>query len=54
MKYQFPQPKKNNRPHTPIVPMDLSDTQATHRLVAHATKRVIKTHKDELQKLAYR
>lgn len=45
---------QKNRPHTPIVPMNLSDNEATRRLVAHATKRVIKTHKEELQKLAYR
>ncbi|MFA9485963.1 hypothetical protein LU276_05155 [Moraxella haemolytica] len=42
------------RPTTPIVPMQLSDDEATRRLVAHATQRVIKAHKEELQKLAYR
>lgn len=42
------------RPHTPIVPMTLTDNDATRRLVAHAAKRVIAEHKHELTKLAYR
>lgn len=42
------------RPNVPIVRMDLSDNEATKRLITHATKRVIQQHKQELEKLAYR
>lgn len=42
------------RPIVPLVEMSLGDNEASKRLIAHATKRVIKQHKEELEKLAYR
>ena len=50
----FSTEQRIKRPQVPVVPMQLSDDEATHRLVVHATKRVIKQHYLELEKLAYR
>ena len=37
-----------------ILPISFGEDEATKRVVMHAVKRVIKQHKDELQKLAYK
>lgn len=43
-----------NRPLTPMVDIRLENDKASHRLISHVTKRVIRKHKEELKKLAYK
>lgn len=44
--------KRKSRPIIEVVPMVFDNKQATHRLVLHHVKRVIRKHRDELEKLA--
>ena len=37
-----------------VLPMQFSNDEATKRIVMHYAKRVIRRHKDELNKLAYK
>ena len=42
------------RPIVPVLPMQFGDDEATKRIVMHSAKQVIRQHKDELTKLAYK
>lgn len=42
------------RPIVPVLPMQFGDGEATKRIVMHSAKQVIRQHKDELTKLAYK
>ncbi|NNH78475.1 hypothetical protein HLH17_12500 [Acinetobacter sp. ANC 5380] len=37
-----------------VLPIQFSDDEATRRIVLHHAKRVIRQHREELQKLAYK
>ena len=37
-----------------VLPMQFGDDEATRRIVMHHAKRVIRQHKEEIQKLAYK
>lgn len=47
-------PIQSNRPTTPLVVVSLDDSLAVKRLIQHTSKRVIKEHKEALERLAYR
>lgn len=42
------------RPAVKVLPMQFSDDEATRRIVMHSVRRVIRQHKEEIQKLAYK
>ena len=42
------------RPIVPVLPMQFGDDEATKRIVMHSATQVIRQHKDELTKLAYK
>ena len=37
-----------------VLPMQFGDDEATRRIVMHHARRVIRQHKEEIQKLAYK
>lgn len=37
-----------------ILPMQFGDDEATRRIAIHNTRRMIRQHKEEIQKLAYK
>lgn len=45
---------KHQNEQAKVVPMMLQNNEASKRLVLHSAKRVIATHKTELQQLAYK
>ncbi|WP_180016588.1 hypothetical protein [Acinetobacter sp. YH12247] len=42
------------RPVIEVLPMQFGDDEATRRIVIHNARRVIRQHREELQKLAYK
>lgn len=42
------------RPAIEVFPMQFGDDKATRRIVLHHTRRVIRQHKEKIQKLAYK
>ena len=42
------------RPAVKVFPMQFGDDEATRRIVMHSVRRVIRQHKEEIQKLAYK
>jgi len=42
------------RPAVKVLPMEFCDDEATRRIAIHHVRRVIRQHKKEIQKLAYK
>ncbi|AIL33152.1 hypothetical protein [Basilea psittacipulmonis] len=52
-KFDKPMPKID-RPIVKVIPMDLSDHEASDRLIKRSLKRIYEAHKEAIDRLAYK